>query len=167
SATTPPFTTFNFAVEITDEQTGDAITSAAFCECDGLEVNLEPKTLREGGRVGPTHLAGPVSYGQLTLKRGMTAGFELWNWFARVSGGEERGLRAEVAVIMLDSGMGTSSASGAGQSAERPERARFVLSGCLPVKVRGPALNAKDGLVAIEEVQIVFEKLTLTPPSGS
>jgi hypothetical protein len=30
------------------------------------------------------HLLGQVNYGQVTLKRGMTASFDLWKWFARV-----------------------------------------------------------------------------------
>ena len=162
AASTPPFTAFNFAVEITDEASGDAITSAAFSECDGLEITLEPKTVREGGRPGPVHLAGSVSYGQLTLKRGMTSGFDLWRWFERVSHGGERGLRAEVMVVMLASG--PPAGAEPRPESERPEQARFVLTGCLPLKVKGPALNAKDGLLAVEEVQIAFEHLTLEPP---
>jgi phage tail-like protein len=44
------------------------------------------------------------------------------------------------------------------------ERARFQLSRCVPVKLKSPALNAKDGAVAIEELQIAYEKLTLKKP---
>jgi hypothetical protein len=39
----------------------------------------------------------------------------------------------------------------------------FALTGCLPVKLRAPVLNAKDGAVAIEEMQIAYETLTLKP----
>ncbi len=69
-----PFTAFNFHVEITVEGIAEQVCDAEFSECDGLEMTLEPKTIREGGRnSGPVHMTGPVSYGQLTLKRGMTA----------------------------------------------------------------------------------------------
>jgi hypothetical protein len=38
---------------------------------------------------------------------------------------------------------------------------RFVLTGCLPLKLKAPALNAQDGTVAIEEMQIAYETLSL------
>src|SRR5512136_260794 len=77
-----PFTAFKFAVEIKVDGISDQMCSAAFAECDGLEMTMEVKTLREGGNNGEQiRLAGPVSYGQLTLKRGMTANFDLWEWF--------------------------------------------------------------------------------------
>lgn len=144
-----PFTTFNFLVEIRVPGVADRICEAAFSECDGMEMSLEPKTIREGGRnYGPVHMAGPVSYGQLTLKRGMTATFDLWKWFdlvAKSGHAEVRG-RAEILV----------------QSADRSGvDATFVLEGCLPVKLRAPALSGKDGMVAIEEMQLVYETLSL------
>jgi hypothetical protein len=36
-----------------------------------------------------------------------------------------------------------------------------VLSRCIPVKLKSPALNAKDGVVAIEELQIAYEQFEL------
>jgi hypothetical protein len=36
-----------------------------------------------------------------------------------------------------------------------------VLSRCLPVKIKAPALNAKDGLIAVEELQVAYESLEL------
>jgi len=41
------------------------------------------------------------------------------------------------------------------------ERARFLLSRCMPVKIKAPAMNAKDGTIAIEEMQLAYESLTL------
>ena len=68
-----PFTTFNFSVEINVPGIATKVCSAAFSDCDGLEMNMEVKTIREGGNNGrQIRLAGPVNYGQLTLKRGMT-----------------------------------------------------------------------------------------------
>jgi len=45
------------------------------------------------------------------------------------------------------------------------ERARFLLDRCLPVKLKAPALNAKDGVVAIEELQLAYESLSHKVPS--
>ncbi len=46
------------------------------------------------------------------------------------------------------------------------ERARFQLMRCMPVKLKAPALNAKDGQVAIEELQIVYETLHVVTPGS-
>jgi phage tail-like protein len=43
------------------------------------------------------------------------------------------------------------------------ERVRFRLERCLPVKLKAPALNAKDGQIAIEELQIAYETMRLNP----
>jgi phage tail-like protein len=148
--TSQPLVAFNFAVEIAVPGVTDEICHAAFAECDGLEVTMEVKTLREGGANDrQVRLTGPLSYGQLTLKRGMTDAFHLWTWIAQVS--RQPSLRADAQVVVL-------AADGA------TERARFILSRCVPVKVKAPALNAKDGAIAVEELQLAYESLILKPP---
>jgi phage tail-like protein len=153
-----PFTAFRFDVQlhVADAQSLDMtspLCNALFAECDGLEMTMEPKTLREGGNnLEQIHLPGPVSYGQLTLKRGMTSNLDLWKWFKAAAGGlatenspNRRGLTAQGLVTMRD---------GRGEP-----KLRFDLYGCLPVKVRGSALSGKDGLVALEEMQIAYRSL--------
>ena len=143
-----PFTAFNFRVEIDVEDLGEELCHAAFSECDGLEMTVEPKTIQEGGRnSGPVHMAGPVSYAQLTLKRGMTANVDLWRWFERVNRGEG-GLRGTAEVVMLTSD-------------RTREQLRFILERCLPVKLKASPLSGADGEIAIEEMQIAYESLTL------
>jgi hypothetical protein len=46
------------------------------------------------------------------------------------------------------------------------ELVRFQLKKCLIAKLKAPALNAKDGVVAIEEMQLTYESLTLERPQG-
>src|ERR1700694_1835999 len=102
-----PFTTFNFRVEIGVAGVSNMICAAAFSDVDGLEMNLEPKTIREGGRnTGPVHMAGVFGYGQLALKRGMTANFDLWTWFETVASPGHGGLRGSADITVL-SGDGT------------------------------------------------------------
>jgi phage tail-like protein len=147
-----PFTSFNFAVEINVPDVVPLACKAAFQECDGLEMNVEVKTIREGGNNGrQIRLAGPYAFGQVTLKRGMTASFDLWDWMeATVS---KPALRADAEVVLY-------AADGV------TECARFILSRCIPLKLKAPALNAKDGTVAIEEFQMAYESLSLKRPSG-
>ena len=145
-----PFTNFNFAVEINVEGVAERVCDASFAECDGLEMSMEVKTIREGGNNGKQiRLTGPLTYGQVTMKRGMTANLELWDWFNLMLTDQSLRANAEVVIFAKD---GTT------------ERARFILSRCLPVKLKSPALNAKDGAIAIEEFQLTYEKLTLKKP---
>ncbi len=139
-----PFTAFNFSIEISKEGDANRLCSAAFSDCDGLEMTMDVKTIKEGGGNGRiVRLAGMVNYGQLTLKRGLTANFDLWDWFAAVV--IDPSIRASAEVVML--------------APNGSERARFVLDRCIPVKLKAPALNAKDGAVAIEELQLAYESL--------
>jgi len=142
-----PFTAFSFAVEIVRSDAGSPLVAAAFAECDGLEMSMEVKTIREGGANDrQVRLAGPATVGQLTLKRGMTDdSLDLWQWMNDSIA--DPGLRADAEVVLLSPAGG--------------ERARFVLSRCLPVKVKAPPLNAKDGAVAIEELQLAYERISV------
>ena len=85
----------------------------------------------------------------MTLKRGMTEDLALWNWFQ--SSIADPGLRAGAEIVVL---------APDGVS----ERARFQLSKCVPIKIKAPALNAKDGQIAIEELQLAYETLHLALP---
>ena len=147
-----PFVAFNFAVEINVPGVSPKVCGAAFAECDGLEMTMDVKTIREGGNNGrQIRLTGPINVGVLTLKRGMTKTFDLWDWMARMQ--TQPGLRADAEVVLF-------AADG------HTERARFILSRCVPAKLKAPPLNAKDGGVAIEEFQLAYESIALKRPEG-
>ena len=141
-----PFMAFNFAVEIKVEGVAMQICDAAFAECDGLEMTMDVKTIREGGNNGKQiRLTGAMNYASLTLKRGMTETFDLWKWIELVQTNPET--RADATVVVF--------------SPDKKVRAKFLLSRCLPVKLKAPPLNASAGGVAIEELQLAYESLTL------
>lgn len=151
STPAPLFMTFNFKVNLylPGAEKNSELCSAAFSECSGLEMSLEPKTIREGGNnAQPIHLLGKVGYGQLNLKRGMTSDFDLWKWFEKVQ--KDRKLRASGDVIML--------------AVDGSENVKFKITGCLPVKISAPSLNAISGKHAIEEMQIAYESLSYELP---
>jgi phage tail-like protein len=151
-----PFTTFNFAVEIEVPGVSNRVCSAAFSECDGLEMTRDVKTIREGGNnTSQIRLTGPLTFGQVTLKRGMTASFDLWDWFDALEEPGNGKLRATAQIVLF------------GPDGEGNERARFVLDRCIPTKLKAPGLNAKDGMVAIEELQMVYESIRLVKPKGA
>lgn len=148
-----PFTAFNFSVEIYPDGKSAPLCKAAFAECDGLEMTHDFKTIRSGGANDHAYrVPGIVNYANLTLKRGVTDNFDLWTWFADSIA--DPFLRANAEVVMLAEDGST-------------ERARFQLSRCLPAKLKAPALNARDGTIAIEEFQLAYEKLQLAQALGS
>ncbi len=150
-----PFTAFNFDVQLIVPNAAALGLSAQLCngefaECEGLEMTMEPKTVREGGNnTRQIQLVGPVTYANLTLKRGMTPNLDLWTWFRLAAGNDRRGLLAQGVVLMKD---------GAGRAV-----LRFELSDCLPIKLKAAPLNAKDGQVAIEELQIAYGAFSVGP----
>ena len=144
-----PFMNFNFSVEIEVNGISPMVCSAAFSECDGLEMTMEVKTIREGGNNGrQIRFAGPVNYGQLTLKRGITMSFDLWNWFDATVTNARLRAQAEVVILAAD-----------GQT----RMTSFVLTNCIPTKLKAPTLSAADGKVAIEELQLAYEMLKRRP----
>ena len=146
-----PFNSFNFTVEIYPDGKSDPLIKAAFAECDGLEMTHEFKTIRSGGANDRAYRApGPITYSNLTLKRGLTANNDLWNWFT--DSVADPFLRANAEIVLLADDSST-------------ELARWQLSRCIPAKLKAPTLNAKDGGVAIEEFQLAYEKLQLAQPA--
>lgn len=166
------FTTFNFLVQLSEttkkeKAEGEAggeekepkkkkfLCEAEFSECSGLEMGMATKTIKEGGNnVQQIHLAGPVTYGQLTLKRGMTKDFGLWDWFENVQGNRKLRLSGDIFMMASDRA--------------RPDKDRkdvhFKIRGCLPLKIKAPSLSGKDGQIAIEEMQVAYESLFKAPP---
>ncbi len=150
-----PFINFNFHIQLnilnaTGLGMSSPLCSMEFSELDGLEMSMEPKTVKEGGNnTAVVNFVGRTSYSNLTLKRGMTKNLDLWKWFAAASGETNRGLRASGVVLVKD-------AAGA------KTVMRYELFGCLPIKIKAPTYNAKDGGIAIEELQIAVNSFKVT-----
>ena len=154
--TLPPFTAFNFEVKLTVknpiEGVGSPVCDAAFNECSGLEMSMEPKTIPNSGRNHQqTHRIGPVTYGRLTLKRGMTENLHIWKWFLAASTpGKDYTAAGEITM----------------KNADGEDAVIYKLEECLPVKVSGPTMNAQTGQVAIEELQLVYAQMTIELPDS-
>ena len=154
-----PFTAFNFSVEIHVPFMGQgALCNASFAECDGLDMSMEVKTIREGGNNSTQiRMVGAMTYGPVSLKRGMTDSFDLWDWFDALQHANpaqlRNELRGDVDVVVFPAD-------------HKKESVRFILKKCLLTKLKAPALNAKDGMVAIEELQLTYESMTLKRPEG-
>jgi phage tail-like protein len=153
---TTPFTAFRFEVVLDLDQPTAGLASplcdAAFAECDGLEMTMEPKIIESANVTNrQQRVIGPMKYGQITLKRGMTSNLQLWQWFTQTRPGSV--LTAHGQITMWDS--------------DGTPAIQFTLQGCLPVKMRAPSLNAREGLVAIEELGLVCEQFSISLPGDA
>lgn len=147
---TPPFTTFRFEVILNLSQPvnglSNPVCNAAFAECSGLELSMQPESFNQGGdNQVQTHLKSKVTYGQLTLNRGMTASKHLWVWMD-AAGTPGIDARASGTITMLNPDGSTATV--------------FKLFDCLPVSLRGPSLNGRTGEVAIEAMTLAYGRLT-------
>jgi phage tail-like protein len=150
---TYPLTSFNFTVEIYPDGDSKPLAEAAFADCDGLELTMDVKTVREGGANDRAYrVPGVINYANLTLKRGMTGNLDLWKWVQRTIA--DPGLRANAEVVVF-------------QADGTTEAMRYQLHRCLPIKFKAPMLSAKDGQIAIEEFQLAYEKFDVVAPKGA
>jgi phage tail-like protein len=137
-----------------DRPGGSALSDGAFQECTGLEVEMDVQEYLEGGRNdGVIKRAGRAKYSAIVLKRGMfygtsgAANQDLWRWIQGVVAGERPIARYDGVIQVMSSSEDVS--------------ATWVFDRGLPLKIRGPELNAKTGEVAIEELHIAHEGLRL------
>ena len=149
-----PLNVFRFKVvffEGDSAATDTVLASGSFAECSGLEASMEAKAIKVGGsNMGVKQLVGRVNFATVILKRGITAGNELWRWFYDVANGSyERRLRVEISLLSIDSG----------QDDEPVMTWKFEKA--LPVKFKSAEFNAKANEVGIEELHFVHEGMSL------
>lgn len=151
-----PLTLFRFQVEFrrvtprgTDAGSQADLCHGAFSECTGLEATMEPKVIRAGGaNYGSAQRAGPVTFGTVVLKRGLTGNRDLWRSFSLLTEAGRSAMRFDVTINVLDVNGDTA--------------LTVRLSRALPVKFKCGDLNARASEVGIEELHLAHEGLSLT-----
>jgi phage tail-like protein len=140
-----PHTRFSFVVDLGDGA-GDS-PAGGFRKVRGLGTSIDPVEYRSGNDpdMHPRKLPGMRHYGNVTLKRGVTADLGLWQWIAA-----EPPDRRTVTITMLNP--------------EREPVLRFILHNAWPCKYEGPKLNAKGNDVAIETLELCHERLEIQAP---
>lgn len=155
-----PLGSHNFLITMVDST--DALTTAltsiqnvalgGFSECSGLEGTQQLEEYREGGR-NDTVLRFPsrTSWTNIRLRRGVALSDDLWNW--HYSFVEGRG-KPRDGVIALQNDL------------HIPLKI-WVFKHGLPARWTGPALDAGQGRVAIEELEIAHRGLQLASPGAA
>jgi len=149
-----PYRAFNFLITLLDSSStlGTMVTpiqnvaQGGFSECSGLEMGLDIEEYKEGGNNG-TVLRFPtrLKWTNLHLKRGLALSDDLWLWHYRLAQGQVQ--RRDGLITLRD-------------EQQNPVKVWSFTRG-LPVKWTGPALNATQSQVAIEEIEIAHEGLKL------
>lgn len=143
-----PYSNFNFIVEVNGQEVG------GFSEVSGLDAENTPIEYREGG--DPTNavrnLPGIEKYSQVQLKRGITGSTYLWDWRREVRDGTaEFPPTREVVIKLLN---------------EQHDRGNPALTWTLtrawPTKLTGPSLTAKGNDIAIEQLDLVHDRVDIT-----
>lgn len=161
------FIPFRFKVTLFAEQREEVLCGGYFSEVSGLEFTMEPKTIAEGGRNwGELQRSGPTKFSPIILKRGVTNINDLWSWFDTSTRGANYGLRFHGEIEVLGNPKATISSSGGGvESVEPNVMMTWKLEKVLPTRFKGPDLSSTASQVAIEELHLMHEGLTLERPS--
>lgn len=158
-----PLLNHNFIVSLLDTSStmagfGSAALSAisdvllgGFSECSGLEMSMKVEDYNEGGNNATVlKFPGRMSWGNLTLKKGVGSSSALWDWgYGFVVG---KGKRRDGLVVLLN-------------ELHVPNNIWFFRRG-LPLKYSGPSLNATQSSVAIESIEIAHEGIYQVPFVG-
>jgi len=122
--------------------------SGSFTECTVVTAEhevVEHKFSDEKGKQGYYAMPGNMKFGRLTLKRGMTDDMSAWKWRHEVINGEIEQARTNGSIVMIDE--------------KGSPLAEFNFENVWPSKVSGPSANAAVNEVAIEEIELVCEKI--------
>jgi len=136
-----PLPNFNFQVEW-------GATRIGFQEVTGLDFETEVIEYREGSSIeaSPLKLPGLNKYGDITLKRGIVSSDnEIYEWFSDNKMGSTQ--PRDVTIRLLDE--------------ERQPVVVWKVVRAWIKKMSGPTLDAQASSVAIEEMTLTCEKITV------
>ena len=132
--TQTPNSVFHYVVTVGLESAPEQVIGE-FREANGLEH--------------PVKLPGVHKLGDVTLKRGVVDSSNLWNWMTQVrSGGPSR--RWDAVVTLRNE---------AGQPVQS-----WKLNHAKPVRYTGPTLGGTGNDIAIEELILEHESISIVPP---
>jgi phage tail-like protein len=133
-----PYRSYYFLVEI------DGIARAGFQECSGLDSAQDAIEYREGNDpLTVRKLPGLVTYGNITLRWGVTDDTEIWEWRQQAASG--RVARKNGSIVLLDD--------------TGEEKMRWNFREGWPSRWTGPDFNATGNAVAVEALEIAHEGL--------
>ncbi len=148
-----PWTKMHFLVSLTN----NANAQAAFSEASGLEATIDVIEFRQGNSksFSPVKVPGLVKHGNLTLKFGYTASSSFRDWASACTSDrrDEAMQRQNVLIELLDVTGGIETSATATN--------QYLLEDAWVCKYTAPDMNALQSEIAIETLEIAFERLSL------
>jgi phage tail-like protein len=120
-----------------------------FTEISGISVENQAvvqKLVTSDGKEFEQHQPGQQKWGELTLKKGMTADNSLWKWREEVILGQIDSARRNISVTVLDRSYAPLTT--------------FHFYNAWPKKVGGPSLSSKGNDITLEDTIIVYESMS-------
>jgi phage tail-like protein len=139
AVTGDPLVSFNYSLEV-------STLTGYFTEVSGLgsEHEVVEHKINDGkGHEMIRKIPGRMKWGDITLKRGITANMDAWTWRKQVEDGNVSSARQNGSIMMLDQEGGII--------------ARWDFTAGWPSKITGPAPKSDSNEVGIEEMVIVHE----------
>lgn len=136
-----PYRSFKFRVEI------DGIQIAGFSDATTPDSTTATIDYREGTDAPhQKKLSGLITYGNITLKKGLTDSMDLYNWKKQVEQTGAGKARKNISLILIDE--------------EGQDKARWDIVEAWPTKYDPSDFSAKGNEVIIETLEIVHEGVT-------
>lgn len=136
---TDPLVGFHFMLDVQGEVKG------LFTEVGGLgsETEVVEHKVSRDGIDFVQKIPGRLKWGDITLKRGITAEMDMWTWRAKVEKGDIVGARKNGSIIMLDQAL--------------TPVAQWDFTNAWPSKLSGPQLQSDSNAFGVEELTLVHE----------
>lgn len=124
----------------------EGVAEQSFSSVDGLSGEIEVIEFTDGATGETRKRPGRVKYGDITLKRGVTADRkEMYQWFQDTAQIPAKTQRKNMSIILYD--------------AAGKETARYNLFECFPKSWHGPMQVTEMSALAIEKIEIAIEKV--------
>lgn len=138
-----PYAGFNFRMEI------EGVEVAGFKEISGLEMETTVIEYAEGDdkNTGIKKIPGRTNFSEVTCKRGIVEGTELWEWCKTVKDYPREIERKSITINLLD-------------NAGEPQKT-YTLTAAWPKKYTLGTLDAGADDLAMEEIVFVFENIEI------
>lgn len=135
-----PLANTNFLVEI------EGIGNASFCRVSGIESLLEVVRAEDGRDPwNAPNKPERAHFTPVTLQRAATADRELWQWYQK--GLDRKPERRALKITILD--------------ANRERALTIDVKGAWPCRWKLTALDARDGEILLEEVDLAIDTFTI------
>lgn len=132
---TDPLVGFHFVLDL------EGVATGYFTEING--IGSENEVIDHETYQIFQQIPGRLKWGDITLKRGVTASMDIWQWRKMVEDGKVEDARTNGSIIMLDQ--------------ELNPVARWDFINAWPSKISGPQMQSDSNNYGLEELTIVHE----------